>query len=55
MGISKNGNDIIDYVLGKFNKEECNVINNTFSKLDNIVYDFVKLDRDKLMNKYNSM
>ena len=55
LGISKNGNDIIDYVLGKFNKEECNVINNTFSKLDNIVYDFVKLDRDKLMNKYNSM
>lgn len=55
LGISKNGNDIIDYVLGKFSKDECNIINNTFSKLDNIVSDFVKLDRDKLMNKYNSM
>lgn len=55
LGISKNGNDIIDYVLGKFSKEECNIINNTFSKLDDIVSDFVNLDRDKLMNKYNSM
>ena len=55
LGISKNGNDIIDYVLGKFSKEECNIINNTFSKLDDIVNDFVNLDRDKLMNKYNSM
>ena len=55
LGISKNGNDIIDYVLGKFSKEECNIINNTFSKLDDIISDFVNLDRDKLMNKYNSM
>lgn len=55
LGISKNGNDIIDYVLGKFSKEECSIINNTFSKLADIVSDFVKLDRDKLMNKYNSM
>ena len=55
LGISKHGNDIIDYVLGKFSKEECNIINNTFSKLDDIISDFVNLDRDKLMNKYNSM
>ena len=55
IGISKNDNiDIKDYVLSKFNNDELKTINNTFKLLDNFIYDYIKLNRDLLMGKYNS-
>lgn len=55
IGISNNkGVDTKDYVLGKFSKEESNLLNNTYNKLINLVEDFVKLDKTMLMSKYNN-
>lgn len=55
LGISNNEHiDAKDYVLGTMTKEEIKVINFAFKKLDNLAYDFVCLDRNQLMNKYNS-
>ena len=53
--IGNKGIDTKDYVLGKFSKEESDVLTNIYSKLGNITYDFVELDSDKLKQKYNSM
>lgn len=47
--------DTKDYVLGKFSKEECDELTNIYSKLENIINDFIDLDSDKLKQKYNSM
>lgn len=55
IGISKNYNyDTKDYVLGKFSKEEKEVINNSYMKLKDIIKDFCLLDRNSIMNKYNN-
>jgi len=55
IGISNDKNkNTKDYVLSKFNKEEVEILNNTYSKLFNIIEDFVTLDRNSLMNKYNN-
>ena len=53
IGISKSKFNSIDYVLGKFNKEEMLILNNLFNTIDNVIEDFLILDFDKLMNKYN--
>ena len=56
IGISNNKDyDTKDYVLGKFSKEESDVLTNIYSKLENIINDFIDLDSDKLKQKYNSM
>lgn len=56
IGISNNKNyDTKDYVLGKFSKEESEILTNIYSKLENIINDFIELDNDKLKQKYNSM
>ena len=56
VGISNNKNyDTKDYVLGKFSKEESDILTNIYSKLENIINDFIDLDSDKLKQKYNSM
>ena len=56
IGISKtSGIDTKDYVLGKFSKEESEVLKNIYSKLENIIDDFINLDCDKLKQKYNSL
>lgn len=56
IGISHNKDiDTKDYVLGKFSKEEKEYLMNIYSKLDNIINDFISLDIDKLKLKYNSM
>lgn len=56
VGISKNiEENIKDYVLGKFSNCELKIINDVFSQLNNFVFDYVTLDRDRLMGKYNSM
>ena len=55
IGISNNKNmDTKDYVLGKFNGEEIEIINNTFSLLRDFINDYVNLNKDLLMGKYNS-
>ena len=56
IGISNNKNyDTKDYVLGKFSKEESDILMNIYSNLENIIDDFINLDIDKLKQKYNSM
>ena len=54
IGISKNNNiDMKDYVLGRFSKEEINLINNSFNELSSLINDYISLNRDVLMSKYN--
>ena len=53
IGISKNNINTIDYVLGRFSKEDLFILNNVFNVVDNIIEDFNIYDFDKLMNKYN--
>ena len=54
IGISKNKNiDTVNYVLGKFSKEEKEKLNEVLKNIPNIINDYLKLDFDKLMNKYN--
>lgn len=55
IGISniKNGN-IINYVLGSFNKADRKLIDDTINIATNIILDFVTLDFNQLLTKYNS-
>lgn len=53
IGISKNKNDLVDYVLGKLSKEEINAINEVLPTISEIIDDFSKYDIEKLMEKYN--
>lgn len=54
VGISNNKNmDTKDYVLGKFNKEEMNLINPIIDKIPNIIKDYLELPFDNVMSKYN--
>lgn len=54
IGISRNKNyDMKDYVLGKLSNEEFNKLNEVILKTPKIVEDFISIDFDKLMNKYN--
>lgn len=46
--------DTKDYVLGKFNLEEMDALNNSYYKLRNLLVDFVKLSKEELMCKYNN-
>ena len=55
IGIGRSSNDIIDYVLTRFSKEDYNTLNNSFEKLNNIFDDIVNMSVDRLMNKYNSL
>lgn len=54
IGISKNDIEMKDYVLDKFSKKELNVIDDTLSKFEDLVSDFVMLDNNKFMLKYNT-
>lgn len=54
VGISNNKNiDTKDYVLGKFNDEEMNLIRPIISKMPNIIEDYLTLSFDNVMSKYN--
>lgn len=54
IGISRNKNyDMKDYVLGKLSNEEFNKLNEVIIKTPKIIEDFLYLDFNKLMNKYN--
>ena len=55
IGISKNSDvDTRDFVLGKFSKKEEEIINESYSKLKDLICDFCNLDNNGLMNKYNN-
>ena len=53
IGISKNEIPLIDYVLQKMGKEDLEKINSLLPTICNIIDDFVILDFDSLMSKYN--
>lgn len=54
IGISHDKNkDTINYVLGKFSKEEMNVLNNNYKVYNEIIDSFINDGIDKTMNKYN--
>lgn len=55
IGISNNKSiDTKDYVLGRFGKEDRNILNNTYEKVKDIINDFINYDCDKLKQIYNS-
>lgn len=54
VGISNDKNiDTKDYVLGRFTKEEIELINPIIDKMPNIIEDYLNLPFDNVMNKYN--
>ena len=54
IGISNNKNiDTKDYVLGKFSKDDIKAIDEFLPKTVDILNDFIKLDFERLMSKYN--
>lgn len=54
IGISNNKLiDTKDYVLGKFTKEELQLLQPIIDNMPNIIEDYLKLPFDNLMNKYN--
>ena len=55
IGISKsNLIDTKNYVLGKFNNDELIKLDNVFSNIRDIVSDFIVLNMNALMQKYNT-
>lgn len=55
IGISNNKDiDTKDYVLDRFSKNDLEILDTTYSKLINVVEDFIKLDKSTLMSKYNN-
>ena len=55
IGISKSNIDTKEYVLGKFSNSELLIINDVFKKLNCFVNDYMILNRDLLIGKYNSI
>lgn len=54
IGISNSLNiDTKDYVLGKFSSNEMEKLSDTFSNLNNFILDYVSMNRDLLIGKYN--
>lgn len=54
IGISNDKDiDTKDYVLGKFSKDDMKAIEEFLPKTVNILEDFIKLDFEKVMSKYN--
>ena len=46
--------DTKDYVLGKFKNEDKELLNDVFYNLRNVVSDYISLNNDGLMQKYNT-
>ncbi len=53
IGISKASIDTKDYVLGKLNRKELAILKNVFDNLSELINDYLKMNRDILMGKYN--
>ncbi len=55
IGISHDKNkDTINYVLGKFSKEEINFLNDHYKLYNEIIHSFICDGMDQTMNKYHS-
>lgn len=55
IGISNDKSvDTKDYVLGKFSKDDLNVLDDVFNNLNNVIDDFCNLKLDVFKGKYNS-
>ncbi len=55
IGISKSDNTSTkDYVLGKFSRDELDKLDGVFRELKDLFNDFVLLNRDSLIQKYNT-
>lgn len=55
IGISHDKNkDTINYVLGKFSKEEMNTLNENYKLYNEIIDSFIHKGIEKTMNQYNS-
>jgi len=54
VGISKvESKFVIDYVLGKFSKDELEALEEHLFKIDNMIRDFCVMDFENLMSRYN--
>lgn len=53
IGQPKNGMNMIDFVLSKFNENECLKLNQTFEKVGKACDDFINNKFNIAMNKYN--
>ena len=54
MGISKDKRmDTKDYVLGKFSDDEMKIVNKVLDISKNVLDDFLNIDFEKVMSKYN--
>ena len=53
VGISKPKSDTINYVLGRFSKLDNSKIEDVLNIISKVIDDFIVLDFDKLMSKYN--
>ena len=55
IGISNDKNkDSIDYVIGKVPVDELNLMNSVNKKAESLIDDFLSMNFDNVMNKYNS-
>ena len=55
IGISKNTIPLIDYVLQKFDKNDLEKVNSILPCISDVIDDFVSLDIERLMSKYNGI
>ena len=53
IGISNDKDDVINYVLSKFSKQELNEIDTIFDTLVDVLDDYFVIDFTSLMSKYN--
>ena len=53
IGISKNNIPLMDYVLGRFGKDDDTKVNNILPTIESVINDFTKMTIDELMQKYN--
>ena len=53
IGLSKNNTELKDFVLGKFSKDEKNIIDEVSERVCYALDDYFKLSFSNLMNKYN--
>lgn len=53
IGIDRKKGDFISHVLGKFTESEKEQIQKVYKEIKNIVKDSMKMDNEKLLNKYN--
>lgn len=53
IGIGRSKYDKVNYVLGKFGKEDLDKLKYVYKQVNLVVEDFVSMDFERLMSKYN--